>query len=70
MSTLVLCCTCKCYYLVLQFVVNPVHTFRNINDQNTVPHAAASFSVRCSGDEHLNSELGVTDVEGASSLAE
>lgn len=69
MSTLVLCCTCKGYFF-LQFVVNPVHILRNINDQNTVLPATGSLSVRCSEDKHLNNELEVTDVEGAFSLAE
>lgn len=70
MSTLVLCCTSKCYYFASQCVVNPVHMFRNINDQNAFPHATTASSERCSEDEHVNSESGVTDVEGASSLAE
>ena len=59
MSALVFCCTCKGCYFLVQFVVNPVHTLRNINDQNTVPHATSSLSVRCLEDEN-NSESGVT----------
>lgn len=36
-----------------------MHTFGNINDQNTVPHATTYFSVRCSEEEHSaeNQEL-------------